>query len=437
MFKSFRGGIRFESVKNEAKKRDIMRFDDVPELYISLRQDTILSKELTEIGSEVLRYQPIAVPTETFGVPTYSPVSGIVTDIRETTHYNGEKIKTIIIKNDGEYREFPLETVSVEDMEPLDIIELAQRAAIPGPNMYSRPEYMRLLRMRHRDSRTLVCNVAENELYLGHATRVAVEYTAELVDGLKLMMRAVGAQKGIIAATFGQSELISTLRHELASRGKDFGIRIAEITDKYPAHDRMSKMFQDMDMSLKTGGFQAGVTTPFACVALARAAKDGIPVVRRPVTVAGSGLNRDIVVDAMIGTPISKLLQAAGMKENINAVIMGTTMTGAAIASTEDIGIIRSVDSILAFEEATDFPRNDDCIHCGRCASVCPQGLAPSAIAEYVKEGSIKTAIDMGLKHCRLCGCCSYICPGRMELTQIMEKGRKLAKSNTIIQGKG
>lgn len=428
MFKSFRGGIRFESVKNEAKKRDIMRIDDVPELYISLKQDTILSRELTEIGSKILKFQPIAVPTENYGVPTYSPVSGVITDIREMPHYSGN-VKTIVIKNDGEYKECQLEKISTDDMEPLDIIELAQRSAIPGPNMYSRPEYMRLLRMRHRGSKTLVCNVAENEAYLGHATRTAIEYASDMVDGLKLMMRAVGAQKGIIAITFGQTELISTVRRELAARGKNFGIRYAVIADKYPAHDRMSKIFGDMDITMQQSSFPAGVTTPFACVSLSHAAKTGEPVTSRYVTVAGSGLNRDIVVDAMIGTPISKLIQLAGMKENLNAVIAGTAMTGVGLSSVDEIGLIRSVDCILAFEETTEFVRNDDCIHCGRCATVCPQGLAPSAIVSYIKEGNIKTARDMGLEHCRLCGCCSYICPGRMELTHIMEKGRKLSKS--------
>lgn len=429
MFKSFRGGIRFESVKNEAKKRDIVPVQDVSEVYISLKQDTILSKEITKIGSRVLKYQAIAVPTENYGVPTYSPVSGEVVDIVEMPHHSGKNVKTIVIKNDGQYEEAPLEILSTDDMEPLEIIELAQRAAIPGPNMYSRPEYMRLLRMRHRGSKTLVCNIAENEPYLGHSTRTAIEHISDVVTGLKLMMRAVGAVKGVIAVTYGQSELISVIKKELKQRGKDFGIRYAEVSDKYPAHDRMSKMFGEIDIKWGQVNIPAGVTTPFACLSLARASQLGIPVVSRYVTVAGSGVNRDIVVEAMIGTPISKLLQMAGIREELNAVIVGTAMTGAAIPSTENMALVRTVDSILGFEETTDFLRSDDCIHCGKCAAACPQGLAPSAIASYIEQNDIGTATHMGLNECRLCGCCSYVCPGRMELTQIMEKGRKMAKS--------
>ncbi len=429
MFKSFRGGIRFESVENEAKKRDTVPVLDVNDVYISLKQDTILSKEITKIGSRVLKYQAIAVPTENYGVPTYSPVSGEVVDICEMPHHSGKNVKTIVIKNDGQYEEAPLEVLSTDNMEPLDIIELAQRAAIPGPNMYSRPEYMRLLRMRHRSSKTLVCNIAENEPYLGHSTRAAIEHMNELVTGLKLMMKAVGAQKGIIAVTFGQSELIGVIKSELKARGRDFGIRYAEVSDKYPAHDRMSKMFGEMDIRRGQVNIPAGVTTPFACISLARAAKLGVPVISRYVTVAGSGVNRDIVVEAMIGTPISKILQTAGIREELNAVIVGTAMTGVAIPTTENAALVRTVDSVLAFEETTDFIRSDDCIHCGKCASVCPQGLAPSAIAAYIQHDDIKTASKLGLELCRLCGCCSYICPGRMELTQIMEKGRKMAKS--------
>ena len=79
----------------------------------------------------------------------------------------------------------------------------------------------------------------------------------------------------------------------------------------------------------------------------------------------------------------------------------------------------------MALAETTEFSRADDCIHCNRCGKVCPEGLSPSQICEYLLQGDQKEAESLGLKDCRLCGCCTYICPGRVELTEILKNGKK------------
>ena len=91
----------------------------------------------------------------------------------------------------------------------------------------------------------------------------------------------------------------------------------------------------------------------------------------------------------------------------------------------ENYTVLRCMGSLLSLVETTDFSRSDDCIHCGRCGSVCPQGLSPSFLCEYVRQENLAEAKLLGLEKCKLCGCCTYICPGRVEITEILKQGKK------------
>lgn len=428
MFRSFQGGIRFHSLENEAKKYEIMRIDDAPRLWVSLRQEGIVCRSQVEIGSRVLRYQPIAVPERSYGGVIYSPVSGTVVGVEAAPHPFVGTVDAIVIDNDGKMEEMPCTPEqNAEALQPLDLIEIAQRAAIPGPKQYSRPEYMRLLKMRHNGVQTLVCNVAETAPFSGHMIRVTLEHTDQVLRGLLLLMRAAGARRGVFAVTSGESKTISALRHAVAACPEETQrlLHIAQVADKYPAADRMKEMFAERDLSFGEKPVEAGVTTPFACLSMARAVEEGVPVTEIPITVSGTSAGSRRVVQAPIGTPLSLLLERLGYTgEDRNTLVLGGAMNGIALGD-ENYTVLRCMGSLLSLVETTDFSRSDDCIHCGRCGSVCPQGLSPSFLCEYVRQENLAEAKLLGLEKCKLCGCCTYICPGRVEITEILKQGKK------------
>jgi electron transport complex protein RnfC len=39
------------------------------------------------------------------------------------------------------------------------------------------------------------------------------------------------------------------------------------------------------------------------------------------------------------------------------------------------------------------------------------------------------------LKDCMLCGCCSYVCPSRIPLSQLFQVGRSMAKRQAVKGG--
>ena len=57
-----------------------------------------------------------------------------------------------------------------------------------------------------------------------------------------------------------------------------------------------------------------------------------------------------------------------------------------------------------------------NCIGCGRCSAVCPQGLNPMRILQELRRGNRRAVEELGIEDCIQCTCCSYICPSRQSV---------------------
>jgi len=76
-----------------------------------------------------------------------------------------------------------------------------------------------------------------------------------------------------------------------------------------------------------------------------------------------------------------------------------------------------SVDATLHGEERA-------CINCGYCENICPNDLMPQFIMKALETDEIEDALQMGLLDCCQCGLCSYTCPSKIELAQILSNGK-------------
>lgn len=63
------------------------------------------------------------------------------------------------------------------------------------------------------------------------------------------------------------------------------------------------------------------------------------------------------------------------------------------------------------------------CINCSYCTTICPVHLAPSFIMKSLLGDDIEDALSYGLLDCCRCGLCSYVCPSKIDLTQILALG--------------
>lgn len=63
------------------------------------------------------------------------------------------------------------------------------------------------------------------------------------------------------------------------------------------------------------------------------------------------------------------------------------------------------------------------CINCSYCEAICPVDLMPSFIMKALVSDDIEEALQLGLLDCCRCGLCSFTCPSKIELTQILSLG--------------
>ena len=56
------------------------------------------------------------------------------------------------------------------------------------------------------------------------------------------------------------------------------------------------------------------------------------------------------------------------------------------------------------------------------------QGLQPLQLYRYVNAGMKDELERFNLEDCMECGCCSYVCPGRLPLVETFKAGKKLLK---------
>jgi len=68
---------------------------------------------------------------------------------------------------------------------------------------------------------------------------------------------------------------------------------------------------------------------------------------------------------------------------------------------------------------------SSSCIRCGRCVEACPSHIIPQKMYEYSERFDNESFIGLNGMECCECGCCSYVCPAKLNLTQSFKQMRK------------
>jgi electron transport complex protein RnfC len=122
-----------------------------------------------------------------------------------------------------------------------------------------------------------------------------------------------------------------------------------------------------------------------------------------------------------IGTPLRFLLDAIGVRDDVNRVFLGGPMMGQA-ASSLDIPITKGTSGVVAFTD-TEAERTHrkvyPCIRCGYCVDACPVFLNPSDLGILAAAQEYgRMADEFHLMDCFECGSCSFVCPSHIPLVQ-------------------
>jgi electron transport complex protein RnfC len=255
-----------------------------------------------------------------------------------------------------------------------------------------------------------------------------LEQPQGVAQGFKLIQKAAGAKRAVIAIEDNKPDAIEAL----ATAVQGSGIEILVLKSKYPQGAEKQIISSVTGREVPSCGlpYQVGVAVANAATAYAvyQAVTMGIPTYERIVTVTGC-FKEPANFLCRVGTPLSALVDAAGgFAEPPAKLISGGPMMGLAI-HTLDLPVMKATSGLLALS-AREAKKTEEsnCIRCGKCISVCPIGLKPLYLNAYALKGDFERAEKEHALDCIECGCCSYICPAKRYLAQSI----RLAKNEIM-----
>ena len=417
---SFFGGVHPKENKRYARDKEIQAYPEPDILVIPMQQHIgAPCKPLVKKGDLVTVGQKIG-DNQGLCVPVHSSVSGKVKAVEARPHTNGTRVMSVVIENDhkGTVCEDckPRTEEEVERLSPEELIAIIREGGIVGMGGATFPTHVKLSGGIGKVD-TVIVNAGECEPYITADDRLCREMPEEVISGLKIIMMILGLKEGHIGIEDNKPEAVSALQAHLS---KDDGITIDVLPAKYPQGAEKQLIYAVTGREVPSGGLPAAVGCAVFNAATCKAIHDvvynGMPLVKRIVTVSG-----DISMDAMnlwvpIGTSFIDLMDCAGFSENPYKVLSGGPMMGAAqydLTAT----VIKGVNAITMLGKANNFFVEDyRCLRCGKCIAVCPMKLMPVLMYKAMQSGDIQEMKDCNLMDCIECGSCAYICPACVPL---------------------
>ena len=420
MFKTFKGGLHIPDHKDETNKIPIIKAEGAPLHIFPLQQHIGAMLDLkVSVGDYVKVGQVIADSDAFLSVPLHSSVSGTVTAIKPYPHPSGAEVTSVFIENDFKYDIInDICPKNIDTMTKQEIVRVIRDAGIVGMGGAGFPTHVKLSPPEGKKVTHIIMNAAECEPYLTSDHRRILENTEDVILGLRICVKLLGLDKGFIGIEANKPDAA-----EAILKLCDDKVEVIQLKTKYPQGSEKHLIKAVTGKSVPSGGLPVdvgaiviNVDTAFE---IAKAFKEGMPVTKRIITVAGDCIKNPCNLEVMLGTPFEFVInQAGGLLGEPKKIIMGGPMMGMAQYSL-DVPTVKTTSAILALSEtASVFDANSPCIRCGKCVKHCPMKLMPLYLAKYAAKGDLEMCEKYHIMDCIECGLCSYLCPGRRSPVQ-------------------
>jgi len=431
----FPGGLRLRHHKEVACTEPLSR-PGVPErLYLPLQQHQGPPGELlVESGERVLAGQALTRSEHDRTVPIHAPVAGKVRDIRPwpTAWPPGEEADCIVVEPDGSGAAVePEPFADWPAADPERLIEAIRAAGLSGLGGAAFPTAAKL-RGEWSGVHTVILNGSECEPWIACDEMLMRTRAAAVVEGGLILARALGAAEVVIAIEDRMGQVRDCLVEAIADVDRERRSRVVQVTTIYPEGGERQLIQVLTSSEVPHDGLPQDLGLVCINVATAAAAYDAVvdgrPLTERIVTVSGPAIVRPRNLVALLGTPVSHLIEAAGgYSTGVSRLVLGGPMSGIPLAS-DQVPVTKGSNCILALRpEDTDDPHPImPCINCGECVRVCPAGLLPQELYKYIRAEDLDGAGELNLFDCIECGCCAHVCPSHIPLVDYYRhaKGR-------------
>ena len=362
-------------------------------------------------------------------VPVHASVSGTVKAVEMKPHSSGMTVMSVVIQNDHQDALCPdiqpRDAVAVAKLTAQELMDVIREAGIVGMGGATFPTHVKLSSGIGKVD-TAIVNVSECEPYIVADDRVCREYPQEVLSGLRVIMRILDLRKAHIAIEDNKKAAAEALRRNIDPRS---GVVLDVLPAKYPQGAEKQLIQAITGRQVPSGALPAAVGCAVfnaaTCKAVHDAVYNGMPLIRRIVTVSGDIVMQPMNLLVPIGTSFNDLLDAVGHSENPYKVLSGGPMMGVAQFDLS-VPITKGTNAVTILGHKNRFAvDNPHCIRCGKCMEACPMRLTPLLMYQAERNGDLTELKKLHLMDCMECGCCAYICPGTLPLVQSFRAGKQ------------
>lgn len=417
---SFFGGVHPKENKWYACDKETQEFPAPDIVVIPMSQHIgapckplVKKGDLVKVGQKIGDNQGLCVPV-------HASVSGKVKAVEAKAHTSGTTVMSVVIENDHldtlceDIR--PRTQEEVDALTPEQIIDIVHESGIVGMGGATFPTHVKLSGGIGKVD-TVIVNAGECEPYITADDRLCREQPARLIGGLKLIMKVFGLKEGHIGIEDNKPEAVKALRANLETAD---GIIIDVLPAKYPQGAEKQLIYAVTGREVPSGGLPAAVGCAVfnaaTCKAIYDAVYEGMPLIKRIVTVSGDILMEPKNLLVPIGTSFNDLIDACGHSENPYKVLSGGPMMGAAQYDLS-VPTIKGVNAITVLGRRNEYAVDEPaCLRCGKCIDACPMKLMPVLMYKALQSGDVSEMKSVHTMDCIECGSCAYTCPASVPL---------------------
>ena len=423
-FAGYYGGVHPVEGKEPTEAMALVRFPEPQTVVLPMSMHLgAPATPIVAVGDLVKVGQKIGEAAGSVSAPVHSSVSGKVIAIEERPHASRGSCLSVVIESDGlnTIHESVRPNKPLEELESSEIVEIVKNAGIVGMGGAGFPTYVKL--MPEQSIEVVLINGCECEPLLTADHRLMLECADDILYGLKAVMKAVNAPRGVIVIEDNKPDAIALIRSKIEN---EEGIEVCVAKTKYPQGGERMLIKRVLNRSIPSGGLPADVGAAVCNVATVKAIADaiqtGMPLVERVTTVTGAHIPNPGNFIVKIGTSAAELLDYCGGIRRENVVVKaGGPMMGIA-QETLDTPIMKVSNGITVYEqEETEAAA---CIKCGRCVDVCPGERKPLHFGKFAGMGKPQLLEELQIQDCMECRSCEYICPSKIPLVNLITIGK-------------
>ena len=356
------GGVHPSERKEATEHMELKRFPDPEEVVIPLSMHAgAPANPVVQVGDTVKVGQKIGEAAAFISSPVHSSVSGTVIAIENHGHATRGECLSVVIRSDGKntLHESVQPHKNLDELTPDEIVEIVKEAGIVGMGGAGFPTSVKLKPAKPVD--TILLNGCECEPLLTADHRVLLEFADDVIFGLKAILKAVGAEKGVIVIEDNKPDAIALMTEKTAQIDN---IEVVTAKTKYPQGAEKMLIKRVTGRKVPSGGLPADVGCVVSNIsttkAIADAIQKGMPLVERVVTVTGERLKNPGNFIVKIGTNTKDLIDYCGGVTGEDITIKaGGPMMGF-VLSDVNVPIMKGSNGIIAVD--TDHTKEQPCI---------------------------------------------------------------------------